>query len=557
MKNFSKLILAAALTGFVITLSGCSLFGSLNKKSSLSKATSDNYTLIDAETMKVSSSCAGKTAFLVKVNYGSNTVSPKASGYAYSSERSACEENTDISETKELFYGDEEHSFESHCGFERANIYMDKPVACSEREATAYVPYEEPDYKLGDTDYFYIDLNDDNTTPYSYKEGTLKAIGTHCFVWYFSSSKSFIKESEIDFDTVAEKFDQIYSTETSIFGSTQMYANYNNTIKTTSDHHVNILVFDIYGDAVESNTNSGTYGFFRSHDFFLNSKQNINNKDSNERLVINVDSWILQSTPGIIYSTLAHEFQHLLNYVSKGLNNNQDITTWFTEMQSLLCEEIFQHILNIKDEDSPKDRLYYFNATHHLGFGDYTWTYAKQKGYNGGFDYSNTYAFGTYLMHNYGGIDLIHQIAVNSYIDEDAITNALKTLGYDDDFTSVLCKFGQIIANYDGTSSNFLTLNKSLSANSKYSYIGLDAIDLTQYDLSTYTTYKNLVQSGIISNNSGKYNKVPYIYQKSENISLLPYGISVHYLGKIGEDGSTFSFTLPSDDKVAMFLMIK
>ena len=74
----------------------------------------------------------------------------------------------------------------------------------------------------------------------------------------------------------------------------------------------------------------------------------------------------------------------------------------------------------------------------------------------------------------------------------------------------------------------------------------------------SFSSYKKLVQNSIIPAQEKTQNKdFPYILYAKDRVILLPYGISVHYLGKIGINGSSYDFELPASSDIAMFILIK
>lgn len=103
----------------------------------------------------------------------------------------------------------------------------------------------------------------------------------------------------------------------------------------TENDRINIFVFDIYGDYT-GKKNGGVYGYFSGKDMYKSYS------NSNKCQVIFIDSAFLGKDPTNMYSTLAHEFQHLLLDVNKSLNKNLGYETWFTEMMSLGTEDALQ-----------------------------------------------------------------------------------------------------------------------------------------------------------------------------------------------------------------------
>ncbi len=122
---------------------------------------------------------------------------------------------------------------------------------------------------------------------------------------------------------------------------------------------------------------------------------------------------------GTIISTIMHEFQHLIFY-GKKLSGQP----WYNEMLSMLIEDIFFDDLSerygLQAEDSSRGRLSRFNNYYY-----YDWT--KEK-----FDpdcYAPTYAFGAWLVRNYGGVQLIMKMCSDTDNNGfEAIVNAVNEL---------------------------------------------------------------------------------------------------------------------------------
>ncbi len=566
-----KLISAfSAALFFALSFSSCDFLAGNKAVSSESLASSGNYILVQSSSVSFDSSLTGKTAYLVKVNKGEKKVESQNTGNTAS--RTLYESAQNDSETDSGNVFEELSKNHSRCGFRIPDNSIPKGEILSESERSvrsaerAVSKYKN--YSVGDTEKFYVAAGEtaSGSIRMASKSATLKAAGEHCNVWYIGpfSTKNYIDENKMNFETFAEKFDSVYEKETQIFGKNEATTQYSNIIEISASDKINFLVYDLFGDAEESNTENGTYGYFDPTDLFLNSSSYASSSNqisnSNEAQVLHIDSWMFQNNPDSVYSTSAHEFQHLIQFVQKCINHDTEHTTWFQEMMSLIAEELLSETLGTNDDTSLFERLKYFDIGTYLGFAEGVWAYTSANGQSGTYDYANSYAFGTYLMHNYGGIPLIHQIATNAYYEEEAITNALKTLGFTEangnyeDFLTVLFKFPQVIANADGSDTSLKTLNKSVEADSVYG-IGLNAIDLSSFSISDYGEGSASVQYKIYTTPT---QSLPLVYYAASQTELYQYGMSVHYLGKIPEYQSpTVNISLPSSDDVVMYVLVK
>lgn len=579
MKKTSKLISAfSAALFFALEFSSCDFLAGKKTASSESLASSGNYILVQSSSVSFDSGLAGKTAYLVKVNKGDKKVEAQNTGNIASRNLSRSAEPDSENDSKNSAEISAEIGFKessktsSRCGFRIADISIPKGEILSESERSARAAERKiskyKEYSVGNEETFYaaVSETESGSGKMESKTATLKASGEHCNVWYIPpfSAKNYIDENKMNFDAFAKKFDSVYEKETQIFGKNEATRQYSNMIKISASDKINFLVYDLFGDAEENNTENGTYGYFDPTDLFLNSSSYASGYEqiynSNEAQVLHIDSWMFQNNPESVYSTSAHEFQHLIQFVQKCINHNTEHTIWFQEMMSLVAEELLSETLGTQNDTSLFERLKYFDIRANYGFAEETWNQTSSDGQSGTYDYANSYAFGTYLMHNYGGIPLIHQIATNAYYEEEAITNALKTLGFTEangnyeDFLTVLFKFPQVIANADGSDTSLKTLNKSVPADSVYG-IGLNAIDLSVFSASDYGKSSASVQSEIYRTQT---KSLPLVYNTRNQLALYQYGMSVHHLGEIPEYQSpTIDISLPSSDNVVMYILVK
>ena len=310
----------------------------------------------------------------------------------------------------------------------------------------------------------------------------------------------------------------------------------------------------MFGDSYDGQENKGgTVGYFYSGDLFdqyyLDNTEGINKQNgktlssssanyihSNGLEMFYIDSYFLSKMPETVYSTLVHEFNHMINYVIKTLGymtTNPDATkfnncsTWFTEMLAMVTEDMFQNYLGIDDLSSPKGRLPYFNNFYYYGFKNW-----NDKNIEPLYMYANTYGFGAFLARNFGGVDLIKEIAQNPYVDEKAITTALQTLGKKKNFNDVLKKYASCLFHItDAEDNTVYTFNKS--AGTKADTLFFDAIDINQIKING-RTYP------------------PKYFKYNEQVDLYPYGFSVHY---VGENISSFKLAGNKGESILYYMI--
>lgn len=160
-------------------------------------------------------------------------------------------------------------------------------------------------------------------------EAVCKAVGKKCNVWFINNAPNVVTESALDninaFQKYAEKFDFIREAEEEILGesyynSKVIYSKYNNvSVQFYADpvKNIDIFVADLYFDATTSQ-NSGVAGYFYSLDLF----NPIFYSTSNATQCIYMDSLFTLKILNKMYSTLVHEYNHLLNFCNKAITAN-------------------------------------------------------------------------------------------------------------------------------------------------------------------------------------------------------------------------------------------
>ena len=398
-----------------------------------------------------------------------------------------------------------------------------------------------------------------------------KYVGQHCYVFADTknsrlSSKG-ISLSDSDYVKLGQKFDDCYEREVAINGN-PFYEEYNNKYFVPCNEKIVILVSDLFGDASQ-NQDSGTVGYFYQGDMFNQNYLDKNEEsfgeiNSNECEMFYIDALFLTKRPDTVYSTLVHEFNHMINYVIKTVNymtknpnatNLQTCDVWFTEMLSMTTEDMFQGVLGIEDEDSPKGRLPYFNLYYNYGFK--LWDDSSIPNY---ITYANTYAFGAFLVRNFGGIALLKQMAQNEYVNEKAINAAFEVLypgvtytinnqEKQIDFEYALRKFSLCLFNTDQPTA------EQLLATGEDQYFSFNrATDKNRSDGLTFTAIDIMNIECYVQNKNGSVSKQiiqPAFYEKDEAVDLGPTGFSVHEVGSV----SRFELYANTNEKLEYYLI--
>ncbi|MBO4857111.1 MAG: hypothetical protein J5527_01180 [Treponema sp.] len=474
------------------------------------------------------------TVYFVKYNTSSTTVQGQYTGYVSATKAKAAEvdEAEEVEQIRPSLLRDPEALYNDNEAINRMNEELAALSNNLARERGAVVNVEDAvrssAASVGSTRNFNL-LDKTQTKTTSYK-ATCKAVGSHCNVWYVDNANSgltkLVNEKDMDFSSLATKFDQIYEKEIGIMG-TNKYTSHEQRYVAASDK-IQIVVCDCMCDA-EKNQASGTFGYQSMADLYTNtylqtlpSSYGWSKIKSNEDHIIYLDSLFFSykgKTTGkttynpkgydaqdYIYSTISHEFNHLLNNVQKYIiNNSGTMETWFTEMLSLISEDMFMDYLGIEAIASARGRLNYFDEGYNYGFT--VWGKNDDVYYS----YANAFAYGAYLCRNYGGEKLIKEIATNSKVNGEAITAALNKCGYTSiTFEDTLKEFAWVLIN---TKTTGITLNKS--GTTLTSGIKLSPI--------------NLVYSETFGSTVEKYE--PKIYAKDTVNDIYPNGFTIHKVG--------------------------
>lgn len=386
-------------------------------------------------------------------------------------------------------------------------------------------------------------------------EAVCKFVGDNCYI-FADKSDTYISDDEI-YKTLGQKFEKCYPLVTQYIGDPK-YESYNSNYFVPCNQKIYIFVSDLYRDGNKGNI----LGYFYNRDLYKTSVRGAEN--SNQCEMFYIDSYYLANKPEQIYSTLVHEFNHMINFKIKSLDYMTinytssfipTCQTWFTEMLAMTTEDLFTNFLQTPEgQEVYSLRLPYFDIFHNYGhknWSNYTVSEYPQISCTS-IMYANSYAFGAYLVRNFGGLNLLKQIAQNEYVNEDAITKALQTCNpswkykdYDEenlrniDYAYALKMFCHVMLNTDEPDEEqmaktgdkfYFSMNRESQSDSSEPTLKFNKINLKipYFDSST--------------NTSGNY--APVIRGYNSNVNIGPDGFSLH---KIGTGLS--SFTLVSDTR--------
>ena len=163
--------------------------------------------------------------------------------------------------------------------------------------------------------------------------------------------------------------------------------------------HVNILLYDIQ-DGFGKTSQSYTGGYFYGGDLKAGAQ------GSNNMEIFYMDTYPSMGYPASepkdvtkIYSTVAHEFQHMVNYNQKEIIQNSEMDTYLNEAFSMAAEHIYQGPI--------QDRIDYYNNARSIqnGHSLTNWSNYGDTLSN----YSLSYLFGQYLNEQAGIGDKVYK----------------------------------------------------------------------------------------------------------------------------------------------------
>jgi hypothetical protein len=416
-------------------------------------------------------------------------------------------------------------------------------VPVSRSAASVYATAE-----AGDTKTFYVNHT---SPPFGQKTATLKKIGKYCKIWvvndYFDDASSNLKDNKVtqaQIDALAGKFDLIYPVETNLLGY-EYGGGPGGNGGADGDARIQILVYDIDGDYGKQR-DGVVLGYFYSVDEYPDD-----DRDSNEAEIFYLDSEVLDGNPTVLYSTLVHEFNHMINYNVKVLDpktgKSANYESWYTEMLSMLAEDAIGPFAGIeagKDGHVIKERI----PAWLVSFNDYGVMQWKNGADVLGY-YASNYAFGAYLARNFGGPALVSAIAKSPNGGRTSLDESLRAhnsslfSGLDVSPSEyALARFGEALV-YSGTKkpNGVYSFDKSVSGtvgNTRYTFSGFDIRTMT------YKTKSSTLTGPQIPRSSGASVQVkPYgIY--ADNVNSLKSASGRLTIGITSENANMYYFVM-------------
>jgi len=377
-----------------------------------------------------------------------------------------------------------------------------------------------------------------------------QAYNDYCNVWVhedcIGTGKGKIDVTQAQ--ALADKFGEIYPLETKLLGFER-----GGGIATTAsgyggvdgDPKIQILVYDIADD--------GVVGYFWSKDEYTQKQLDDDGNGSyksNEAEIFYIDvefyNGDLGYEPELVYSTLIHEFQHMINYNQKPsrLGNNFASQTWYDEMLAMLSEDVIGPLVGItatSDGHVIQKRIPLF-------LGGY-WIAGINEWLEGGdvmFSYSAVYAFGAYLIRNYGGPKLLEAMLSNNYANQNSVTQALKTVNGDNtlSFDKALDRYAEALL-YSPKNTGSVPSGKMTFNITKEYPVTINGISKTYtahaFDIWNMAMDEYLLESfqEQVPDLVSDYTKGPIIFPLQTGYQIPGYSVRLHKLNNSKDAGET------------------
>ncbi len=265
-------------------------------------------------------------------------------------------------------------------------------------------------------------------------------------VWNVDVTLTKVQDLAAKFLQDPETQSDIYHWDTAVVGEPWGPQSDPNLIAWDANNTVTILLTRLNSASAYSG-GAVTVGYFWAKDNFSAAAE----PGSNQRIMFYIDSKLYGTTfanyppynetgwavtnywPKIVFSTLAHEFQHMIQFYQKQVlqGTNQGTDTWINEMCSMIMEDLVadkQGVEGPRGVSPPTD-----GSAGGAGitggriptFNQYSYSALVRPTTFDLTGYSVAYAFGAWLARNYGGTELLRRIVQCPQTDESAVVNAV------------------------------------------------------------------------------------------------------------------------------------
>ncbi|HAK68435.1 MAG TPA: hypothetical protein DCM57_02115 [Treponema sp.] len=448
---------------------------------------------------------------------------------------------------------------------------------------------------VGQTRTIWVD-NDVQLSKQTQKQMQLYAIGYKpgkeidksniaCLVWAapdtVTTTSSGARVSPSVMKDIAGKFAKYYQLEEKIFGST--YGGMLNGDTSKTSDYVNIVLYDI-GNDYSGSSKCGVVGYFWSKDYYPSSSISYSNEGKYFYIDIpycnytggssyNGNSGTVSST---VISTLFHEYQHMIDFNTKVKQHDLSTNscTWYNEMLSMLCEDLMGEALALP----AGERVYSGRCRNFNGYYYYSGV-AQYLDSNSWVSYATAYNFGAWLIRNYGGTKLVHEMSTNPSVGIDSIVNAVNSVNaMSKTWNELLTEYIQACAfkpAYSGTALPSMNYSRSGTGwidsltegdsvgDSKVHYVtnhltgATDDATFNGGTLSTSIIGINLWNNSYSNSANSKTYYGPILPAVGKSIDVQPTGFIFHPIGQISSGSITLYFSQSSNPNEKVYIFIQ
>ena len=506
----------------------------------------------------------GKSVYLVKANVAAAAATAQTSGGAASAQESTPYDQARV-EVEPVYQADAGRL--ERLEHERAAAFNTDPpplpratptaraLAGLEREAVSYGPKDPALTVDSSTRSYWVE---NAAGAWIQLTATLRAAGQYCYVWV--DNANYDNGSVVGTDnkvttnqanTLRDRFDGslgssysdgIFRNVTGVFGY-EYGGGTGGTGGRDQDQHISILLYDIDADYSPAQS-GGVLGYFWGKDYYDQAALDPFGVKTNYAELFYTDAHFADRYAQTMVSTLAHEFQHMINFNVKSVEHGLSSPTWYDEMCSMVAEDLVCANIGLDPEiDGAISRLPEF-CFHYAESGVSDWLPGSEVLKS----YASAFAFGAYLERNYGGASLFQHLLANDRVGVPSITAALWAEGHADTFDEAFRRYTEALVFTDiPVGSSVKTLDQTqveAIAGITYAPVPVDFDGVQQYDLD----------SGWVV---GAYG--PRVYDASTAVDLRPYGSSIHsrpgWRNLAGD--LALLLTAPTDPDVKLTLMVR
>jgi hypothetical protein len=315
----------------------------------------------------------------------------------------------------------------------------------------------------------------------------------------------------------------IYDWVTNVYGKEWGDTNYN--ILIDDNGYIDILIDDMELDEIA--------GYFYSKDNFVKSDE----PTSNEKIMFYINSRVYtrsgysqEENEKEVYTTLAHEFQHMIHFYQRGVLKRSSHPTWLNEMLSEATEDLVATKIEYKGPRNvdPSDgsagssgnsggRYPDFNEYNYLSLT--SWSNSLKH-------YSKVSAFGAFLLRNYNGAKVLHDILHSSKTGYEAIEDATGK-----DLKALLREWAEavILSSEDNLPQDKPAYNFGDFKEVEYNGITYDLGSINFFNYNPTPTFKS---SATLDNNANLYYYLGEIEGEATINVDIPLGADITIISK-------------------------